>query len=408
MSAKVRIVLLNRYFHPDQSATSRLITDLALHLAGAAEVHVVCSRQLLDDPGAHLPHRDTLGGARIHRLWSTQWGRHWLPGRALDYLSFLGSALAWLLWSLRRGDIAIAKTDPPFLGTAVAVAAGLRGARLVNWLQDVFPETAWQLGIGSGTSLLGRSLRALRDWALRRAALNVAISPGMARLLAPHAAGRTPSVVPNWADDLAAVASTDLRAGLGLEGRFVVGYSGNLGRAHPIEPLLTLGEAFRSDANVRFLVSGGGANLEQLKSEIADRRLENWTFLPYQPQERLAALLQTPDLHLTLLDPRLERLVLPSKVYGVLSAGRPVLHIGDPGGEVATLLHDHGCGWAVAAQDAAGVAALVRRLAAAPAERLAAGRNARLAFEQHFSREAALARWDRVLGSIPRSVAAET
>lgn len=402
-----RIVFLNRYFHPDQSATSRLLTDLAAHLADGAEVTVLCSRQLLDDPEARLPSRAALGRVRIRRLWSTRWGRHWLPGRALDYLSFLASAGIWLLLRLRHGDIAIAKTDPPFLGTVTAVAAAIRGAHLVNWMQDVFPETAWRLGVGAEHSLAGRVLRGLRNWALRRAALNVAISPGMAEQVAPQA-GRPLTVIPNWADDLAEPGPINLRAQLGLEGGLVVGYSGNLGRAHPVEPLLKLSHAVRDDPSLRFLISGGGVNLERLKHHVHAAGIGNWTFLPYQPGERLAALLQVPDVHLTLLDPRLERLILPSKVYGVLSAGRPILHIGDPGGEVAVLLAEHRCGWAVAADDQEGLVTLLRHLATVPQERLAAGHNARRAFEQHFSRPRALERWERALALVGTARAAET
>lgn len=393
-----RVILANRYFDPDQSATSRLATDLAREIGRQTEVFVLCSRQLLDDAAANLPAREDRGVVKIRRLWSTRWGRRWLPGRALDYLSFLGSVMAWMLLYLRRGDIVIAKTDPPFLGTVAAVAASVRGARLVHWLQDVFPEAAWRLGIGSASSPAGRFLRILRNWALRRATLNVAISRGMAAFLRPQS-GRAPYVViPNWAEDLAATAS--LRDELGLGDRFIVGYSGNLGRAHPIEPLLALGSAFHDDPAVGFLVSGGGENLQRLKARVRESSARNWTFLPYQPAERLPALLQTADVHLTILDPRLEGLVLPSKLYGVMSAARPVIHLGDPQGEIAGLIEEHRCGWAISPSDPAGLAALIRRLAATPAEAGLAGRNARRAFEALYSRTRALERWREALQGV--------
>jgi colanic acid biosynthesis glycosyl transferase WcaI len=141
-----RVVFVNRYFYPDESATAQLLSDLAFGLAEHGfDVHVVCSRQLYGAPEAQLPAEEAVRGVVIHRVWTTRFGRRRLLGRALDYVSFYITCAVELLGLLRRRDVVIAKTDPPLISIVAALAARLRGAVLVNWLQDVFPEVASQL-----------------------------------------------------------------------------------------------------------------------------------------------------------------------------------------------------------------------------------------------------------------------
>src|SRR5262249_36301313 len=131
-----KLIFVNRYFHPDHSATSLMLSDLAFHLAGQRhdDVCVVTSRQRYDDGAARLPPRERIAGGDVHRGWTTRFGRGALPGRSLDYASFYVSS-AVVLWHLaRRGDIIIAKTDPPLISLIAAAIARLRGARLVNWV----------------------------------------------------------------------------------------------------------------------------------------------------------------------------------------------------------------------------------------------------------------------------------
>lgn len=387
-----RLILVNRYFYPDESATSQMLTDLARHLGQTREVVVLTSRQLLEDPDARLPANGGLadGSIRIHRLWSTAWGRAGLPGRLLDYLSFLAATGVWLLANTRKGDQVLAKTDPPLLGVATTLATLGRGVRRIQWLQDLYPETATGLGVLSGNGRIAAEVRALRDWSLRHSQLVVTVSEGMLG----HLRGRTGDAVvehiPNWSDDFGA--APDTRA----PGRFTVGYSGNLGRAHPIDGLMRLAET-DIDPRIQFLFSGGGAHHERLREHVRNLGRENWAFLPYQPRQHLAALLRRADLHLVILDPRAERFIFPSKVYGILSAGRPILHLGDPDGEVAQLLKDHGCGWSVPADDSAQILRLLTQLQGAPEQLESAGRAARRAFERSYSRSRAMERWDDVL-----------
>src|ERR1043166_3269501 len=171
----MRLLFANRYFPPDHSATSQMVGDLAVHLAKRGhEVVAITSRQRYDDASARLARRERVNGVDVVRVATTRFGRGFLPGRALDYATFYLSAFFAILRRARRGDTVVAMTDPPLLSVVAALACALRGARLVNWVQDLFPEVATALGMRVP------GVMRLRDWSLRRAAMNVALGERMA------------------------------------------------------------------------------------------------------------------------------------------------------------------------------------------------------------------------------------
>ena len=186
----MKIVFVNRFFHPDLAPTGRYASDAAFELAAAGrEVHAVTSRLAYDGRGPGYPALENARGVHVRRVWTTRFGRGSLPGRTLDYLSFYFSAFFVLARMLRRGDIVVAKTDPPLISVVAALAARLKGAKLVNWLQYIFPEAASRSGMQLLAGPLGRLARSLRDWSVRRAAMNVVAGERMAAELARLAPG---------------------------------------------------------------------------------------------------------------------------------------------------------------------------------------------------------------------------
>jgi hypothetical protein len=199
----LKIIFVNRYFHPDHSATSQMLSDLAFELVGRElDVHVVCSRHLYDDPRSALPSVECADGVTIHRVASSRFGRDRLAGRALDYLTFYMFA-TWHLWRLARtGDIIVAKTDPPLVSVVAAAIARMRGARLGNWVQDLFPEVAQASGmLGARSGLFVRLLRHVRNGSLRAAETNVVVWELMAEELRKQGIRREQiQMIPNWQD----------------------------------------------------------------------------------------------------------------------------------------------------------------------------------------------------------------
>jgi glycosyltransferase involved in cell wall biosynthesis len=402
-----RLIFINRFFAPDHSATSQILSDLAFDLAGAGrEVHIVTSRQIYDDPKAALPERETINGVDVHRVASTGFGRTALLGRSIDYVSFYRSVRRCLIGLVRPGDIVIAKTDPPLISIVARPVARRNGARSVNWLQDIYPETAVDLGVPFMRGPVAKSLIALRNATLRDAAATVVVGDLMGRkvetLGAP--AGRI-HVIPNWCNDedirLVSPADNPLRQEWNLADKFVLGYSGNLGRAHEFATVLAAAERLRNEPRVAFLMIGGGKRFAELAAAVQARGLAGaFRFLPYQTRTLLSYSLGAADAHWVSLDPRLEGLMVPSKFYGIAAAGKPIVVIGDPNGELAQLVQRNDCGFTIAPGDSETLTATLRRLSATPQKVSEMGARARQMLDAHFTRRLGLARWRRLLDQL--------
>jgi glycosyltransferase involved in cell wall biosynthesis len=254
----------------------------------------------------------------------------------------------------------------------------------------------------------------LRDRSLQAARVNVAIGELMAARLP---AGNS-VCIPNWADDEAIVPQSlravDLRAEWRLGARFVVGYSGNLGRAHECETLLQAAVLLKERADIAFLFIGGGHHVQDLAGRAQALGLsERFVFQPYQARERLGLSLNAPDVHWLSLRPELEGLIVPSKFYGIAAAGKPLIAVGALDGEIARIIGEHQCGAAVASGDAAGFARIILQLAADTdsgqgidegiGERM--GERARALIDRRFARRLSFARWADLLDELAASVA---
>jgi glycosyltransferase involved in cell wall biosynthesis len=402
-----RLIFINRFFAPDHSATSQILSDLAFDLAGAGrEVHLVTSRQIYDDPKAALPERETLNGVDVHRAASTGFGRAALIGRSVDYVSFYRSVSRCLNDIVRPGDIVIAKTDPPLMSVVARPAARRNGARLVNWLQDIYPETAVELGVPFMRGPVVSSLVALRNATLRAAAATVVVGDLMGRKVeALGAPAQRIHVIPNWCNDedirLVTQADNPLRREWNLADKFVLGYSGNLGRAHEFATVLGAAERLRNEPRVAFLMIGGGKRFAELSAAVQSRGLAGaFRFLPYQARALLSYSLGAADVHWVSLDPRLEGLMVPSKFYGIAAAGKPIIVIGDPNGELARLVRLNACGFAIAPGDSEALAGTLQRLSETPRTVSEMGTRARQMLDAHFTRRQGLARWRQLLDQL--------
>jgi colanic acid biosynthesis glycosyl transferase WcaI len=403
-----RIIFLNRFFFPDHSATSQILSDLCFHLAQSSyDVEVITSQQRYEDSRSALPANENIRGVTIHRVPTTQFGRSHLPGRLVDYASFYASLWRAINRIALPGDILVAKTDPPILGALVTHAARRRKAHLVNWLQDLYPEIAMTLGVPFMKGAVARGLTSLRDASLRSARTNVVIGERMAAVLRTHAVSSDRiHVIPNWCADpsiapYAPETENPLRRSWDLRQKFIFGYSGNLGRAHEFETVLRAARLLRNEPRIVFLIVGGGHFVRALSSRVRELHLEDrFVFQPYQQQTTLNDALNLPDIHWISLRPELEGLIVPSKFYSIAAAGKPMVIISAKDGELATVVRREECGFVIEPGDSAGLASLLTRLAGEPHDLIRLGRAARAMSDTHFSRDQAFQGWRQLLNDI--------
>jgi colanic acid biosynthesis glycosyl transferase WcaI len=387
-----RVLFVNRLYWPSGAATAQLLADLAEGLAAAGrDVHVIAAGE------ASTRHQ----GVTVHRTGTPE-AHGGLLSRAWNHRRFLRAARRLLEQQVRPGDTVVALTDPPQLGPLVAEVAAARGARVIHWIQDIYPEIAAVHFGGSVRWLLG-PLERRRDAAWRQADACVTLGGDMGRFVASREVDPDRiQLVPNWAphelDRPAAAADVaQRRAAWGCADQFVVCYSGNLGRVHEFATVLGAAGLLRDEPGIRFLFIGRGPRYVEVAAEVRRLGLPNVQLLPPEPRAGLAVSLAAADAHLVTLQPAYGTLVYPSKLAGVLAAGRPVLFVGPELGDIARLLREQDCGASFAPGAEAALAATIRLWQADPALRARLGSKARAAYAGRFDRATALARWESLL-----------
>jgi colanic acid biosynthesis glycosyl transferase WcaI len=403
----MRVLFINRFFHPDSSATSQLLTELAEDLDGlGASVTVITGRIDYLGSGTVLPARGTHKGIEIRRVRSSHFNRGRLLGRLADYLSFYLAASWAALWS-KRPDCLVVLSDPPLLSVLAVVLGSVKRCRTVCWLQDVFPEVAVRVGVlpEGGTA---RALRRIAAWSLRHVDRVVVIGRCMERHLLDRgvpAAGLLR--IPNWADGTS-IQPVNRSENWFVEehklaDRFVVMYSGNLGLVHEFDTILEMIRAARSAERMRFCFIGQGHHKEGL---IDAAQREGWphvVFLPYQDRERMRFVLAAADVHLASLKSEMAGLSVPSKIYGVLAAGRPAIFIGPAESEAAALVREAGCGHVIEPGKGREAAAVLLEYYGDRALVERHGLAARAYFDRHCDRRRATDRFWRLLQELASS-----
>lgn len=342
-SRKPRLLVLNQYYWPGVEATAHLLTELCEALAEDMDVRVVTGVLHAHEKE---PHRVVHNGVEIVRVASTSFERSRILARAANYATYLGSALFRGAVG-RRPDVVLCMTDPPIVADIALLVARRYRAPLVVISQDVFPEIAQQLRRLENPVLMNL-LRGLVGLYLHRADRIVAIGETMrARLEEKGAAPERLLVIPNWVDTgrLAPLGKANpwARKG-GLDTKFVVMHSGNVGHAQDLDSLVRAATFLRDLKDLRIMIIGTGARHAELVALTELLEVEQVEFLYYQSRDVLPQSLSAADIHVVGLAPGLAGYVVPSRLYGILAVGRPVIVAADPESETAQVVERVGCG----------------------------------------------------------------
>ncbi len=405
MSGKTSIVFLNRFYWPDISATGQMLTDLAEDLAAEGwDVTVLTGRRGYASDGRLLPAQEVRRGVRIVRVNTHTLGSNRLRGKLASHLTYMWGALIQL-FRLPKPEVVVAMTDPPLLLLPVLLAGRLRRFRTVYWPQDVYPELAARLRVVNGDGLLYRACEWLMHRLYRRCDAVITLGPQMQQqMIRAGAVAQRTSVVHNWVDTTSVrpvppEQNTFLREN-GLEGKFVVLYSGNAGLAHSFEAITEAMRRLRDDPDVVFLWIGGGRKVPEIRAEVEASGLKNVRFLDYLPREQLRYSLSAASVSLVSESLAVVGLLVPSKTYGILASGRPLLFVGSPESDVAAVVRDAECGLIVSPHDPDGVVSAILHLKNAPAEAAAMGERGREAAETRYDRRISTRRWGGIVSAM--------
>lgn len=397
-------MFLNRSYWPDAEATGQLLTELCEDLSDRFAVTVICGQPNENPTGAEYRRFGTEVRNRvtIRRVWHTRFPKSFLPGRAVNYVTFLLSTFWASIW-LQRPDLVVVETDPPLLAFVGRVLQRWRGVKLVVYLQDIHPDIGVALGkIRDGflTKWIRRGLFRI----YRGADCVLTLSRDMRdHVIASGVAANKVAVIPNWIDsDLVYPVKKPnrFREKYGLNGQFVVMYSGNLGLCQRLEDVIAAADCLRVNNEIQFLLVGGGSLKSQLEADVAALGLPNVRFVPYQPKSELADSLSAADVHLIPLDPRVTKFLMPSKLYGILASGTPAIVIAERESELASVVVENGTGLAVTPNHPRQLAETIQSLAEKRNSLETMGTQARHLAEERYHRTHVTDLFGRVLLSI--------
>ncbi|MEO5815182.1 MAG: glycosyltransferase family 4 protein [Gemmatimonadaceae bacterium] len=385
--------VVSELYYPERTSTGHFLTGIAEGLASRFRVNVLCAQPTYSARGMMAPRSEVHNGVRIHRCRSTALDKNVLAFRFVNIATMTVSMFISALAGMRRGDLVLVVTNPPLLPYVMLFVARLRGARTVLLVHDVYPEVLVATGMIGSHSMLEKLGQRASRFLLRGVDRIVAIGRDMRDVLLRRGESLRPriEIIPNWGDTDLVVphnpAATRLLGTLHLEGRFVVQYLGNMGRTHPLDLLLDAAEILSSDANVHFLFCGEGARRRTMERRIEREHPANVTLLPPCSSDDLPAHLGACDLSVIALIPGMSGNSVPSRMYNVMAAGKPILAISEDDSELCRVVREEGIGWTLPATASPEDIAAVIREAAADRTRLEQmGERARRAAEERYSR----------------------
>ncbi len=388
----MRVLLLNLYYPPDTSATAKMAQTVAAALAEKHDVTVLCGRPSYD-PTERRPWRlfqsEQSGRVRILRTGSSDYPRTQMKKRLFNYLSYVFLAVPRAL--LLPCDVILAMTDPPFEGIVGALVALLKRKPYVYNIRDLYPDMA----VGGSIvkpGLLARVWEKLHRWALRRATRVVVLGEDMRRRILAKGIDPLKVVVVRDGTEIARpdapAPDLDPEVIRAIRGnfRFVLLHAGNLGFYGAWDTLLTGAASLAADG-ISLVFVGDGAQRSRLEAAAAN--LPNVRFLPFFPANKISSVLAAADAHLITVKRGLEGVVVPSKMYGILAAGKPIVAVAPRECDVVSLGESAGFSISSDPDDPARFAQLVRDLSQNPAK-LNAMSKAALAAAPEFNRSSEL------------------
>lgn len=348
-----RIWVVSELYYPEQSATGYFLTNIAEGLALHYPVNVICGQPTYSARGTRAPFRQSYHGVDIFRCWSTTFDKDILFGRVMNLVTLTVSVFLRAVRHLRAGDRVVVVTNPPSLPFLVSLACMFRRAHCILLIHDVYPDVLVATSMWRRTSPPIRFLDWLNVRLYQSMTWIIVLGRDMRKLVLQKLAPGDDrvTIIPNWGDVDQVVPlrkeDTRLIRDLGLGKKFVIQYSGNIGRTHGLESLIESALLLRDNQDIHFLFIGSGAKKPWLEKTVKERGLLNVNVLPLQPRDELCQSLNSCDVAVISFVPGMAGVSVPSRMYNVLAAGKPIIAVADEESELALVVREEEIGWVV-------------------------------------------------------------
>ena len=385
----MQLLFINQFFWPDTAATGQFLTDVAREIDPASHaVTLLCGKSVYGAIDSISP-----PPVKIVQCADLAFSRGKF-GRVLSYASFFLGAMVQGIRSPKPA-VVLTLTTPPLISLVGTLLKSLRGARHFIWEMDVYPDIAVDLNVLPPRSIVTRLVGFLADLPRKRADAIIALGDDMkARLVARGIPAARIIVAENWAD------GDEITPAPFPDGPLIVHYSGTFGLAHEERTITLTMKQLRNDDRFRFVFVGGGARRAPLEEFCRREGIQNAEFRPYASRSELSTSLAEGHVGLVTQIPETEGSVVPSKSYGIMAAGRPMLYVGSRTATPARLLARHECGWRIEPGNPDAMVRLLLRLEQDRGLVREAGARARIAFEQYYDRPIGVGRILSILGVV--------
>jgi colanic acid biosynthesis glycosyl transferase WcaI len=345
--------ILSELYYPEDSATGHNVTKVSEGLATSFHVNALCSQPTYQARGIKAKKNELHNNVQIHRCAASTLNKDILAFRIINLITISASICINILFKVRKGDIVLVVTNPPTLPFAVFIACKIRGAKIILRVEDVYPDALIAAGMVRPDSMIVKVIDALQRRIYKGVDKIVVLGRDMMKLVQGKITGNISHItlITNFADSDQILPlprnRNSLLQRLGLADKFVVQYSGNMGRTHGIECLVEAAIILAKENSIHFLFIGFGAKQAWLKSTVHEHGLKNVTVLPMQPRSDLNDSLNACDLAVISFVKGMSGISVPCRMYNIMSAGKPILAVTDKDSELAQVVEEEQIGWVV-------------------------------------------------------------
>ena len=413
MAGKKTIWFVSEVYHPDEQGTAFYTTGLAEGLAKDFDARVLCSYPTVTARGTQVPQREVRNGVVVERCMGTTLDKDVLAFRLVNIFTCSVAILLKALAKVRKGDMVIAVTAPPSMPFIAKIICLLTRAKCILRLEDVYPEIMVATGLIKAHTPLDRLLGLLNRKLYLSADRIVVLGRDMQALVARKIGGSNHlEIIRCWADtDIVRPVPKENNAlleELNLKGKFIVSCIGNMGRAQAIELILEAAALLRGDTRVHFLFVGSGAKKSWMEQEIARRGLANISIVGQRPRTDQINFLNACDVSIISLLPGITGAAVPSRLYNIMAAGRPVISVTGSDSEVSLIVQEEGIGWVVPPGDPEDLVRTILDAVSEPARLKAMGLRACAAANTKYPREKIIAGYRALLDDVGGAVSPES